>query len=832
MTMADPLDEYLTTPLPHTTLTGRPVRISEPHIGTHDAATPSEAATRSRLRDWGVPQRVADWIGSWAPWTPPGAGYDAGSVIGAGMAADNPGQVGLGVGLTALAALPLGIRARPPAAPAASREASSILSQYGSRQPPPITGHNIGSLQMPRVPRQVDPELGLYSAADEAGHSYPRTAGTARDIQDWMHSQGVTANEMAARGLTGLFSDPRRTITRQELLGHLIENPIRLEAARYQGSMPEPDLRSMSRARMRGDDGEVTEHIIEDRNTGRQFTIVEDHDAGNVAVRTESGAWLEVPGRMNNQNYDHGIQAIGNYLERQAQSPGARGPARFGPHDYSDLSLNAAGNPTYQENILHMGPSRRAQEIETQYRGNHAEVVALSDKPDRTPAEADRLIRLNVANKKLREELNGINSGRFVDSHYPDQPNPIGWIRSSTQEAFERGPGGDANLARPPLRGVLWDELQMPMAQRIRDEGARNETRVAELQGRMPALNDELHAAQQAAQEFFAQHGVPTGLPDLVHNANATYLTGATPEIRRQSFVLGNRLRNAETARDLAERELATATRAISGNPFVNDTNQAIRTLMHFGLQDPRFRDPNIGGVFLTPAQLQIERYNLARVVPMIEVEASANAHGGAGQRFAYLYDNRRQGELVGRLDIRPDGTVTNVEGARQLGVARGRPLSEVVGPDVAREIMATQPARLDLDPSARLRRIYTNDIEIGGRGMRENYGRIYPETLDAILRRLDPAYPGRRQVVLSTRPHAEQGTPLPWTEAGPPPPGRTPGYVGYLEQPVHYFPFTERIRRQIERGLPYFGGAVAVPTLMQGARDPLEEYSAPPRRP
>jgi hypothetical protein len=764
--MADPLDEYLTPPLPHTTLTGRPVRISEPHIGTLDAATPSEAATRSRLRDWGVPQRVADWIGSWAPWTPPGAGYDAGSVIGAGMAADNPGQVGLGVGLTALAALPLGIRARVPAS-APARE-TSILSQYGSRQPPPITGHNIGSLQMPRVPRQVDPELGLYSAADEAGHSYPRTAGTARDIQDWMHSQGVTANEMAARGLTGLFSDPRRTITRQELLGHLSDNPIRLQAARYQGSTPEPDLRSMSRARMRGEDGEVTEHIIEDRSTGRQFTILEDHDAGNIGVRTESGAWLEVPGRINNQRYDHGIQAIGNYLARQAESPGAAGPVRYGPRDYPDLSLNAERNPTYQENVL-FAPRRYRFESETPRPGT------------------------------VRD---------FTDQHYPNEPNPIGWIRSSTQEAFERGPGGDANLARPPLRGVLWDELQMPMAQRIRDQGARNEALVAELQARMPALNEAASAAEREVQEFLNRNGVrgPVYAPSGALRGLAEQY-GADHPISQEANRLQLRLSLAQSPRDLAERELATATRSPVGNPFVNDTNQALRTLMHFGLQDPRFRDPNIGGVFLTPAQMQIERYNLARHVGGLRYNPEVGT-------LSYM-EPRNRGDGNWRALPRATGVTPET-------------LPNFVGADVSRRLLA-QPLRQGAHELTDL-----GALEVGGRGMRENYDRIYPETLDAILRRLDPAYPGRRQVALSSAPYRDI-SPEAMQRLSPELRSRLAAEArerAYYSEPVHYFPFTDRIRRQIERGLPYFGGAVAVPTLMHGARDPLEEYSAPPRRP
>ena len=63
---------------------------------------------------------------------------------------------------------------------------------------------------------------------------------------------------------------------------------------------------------------------------------------------------------------------------------------------------------------------------------------------------------------------------------------------------------------------------------------------------------------------------------------------------------------------------------------------------------------------------------------------------------------------------------------------------------------------------------------------------------------------------------------------------GREPieaGVQSYLQDPVHYFPLTERIRQQLARGLPYFtAGTVAIPAAMQG-RDPLDEYRNPPSR-
>jgi hypothetical protein len=99
--------------LPLPTLAGDSIRPPQP-AELRAAPPPS---TGERLTDWlyglGAPRHTAERIGQIAPWTPMGGAFDAGQLIGEGINATNPAQIGLGTGLAGLAALPLGVARTP-----------------------------------------------------------------------------------------------------------------------------------------------------------------------------------------------------------------------------------------------------------------------------------------------------------------------------------------------------------------------------------------------------------------------------------------------------------------------------------------------------------------------------------------------------------------------------------------------------------------------------------------------------------------------------------------------------------------------------------------------
>jgi hypothetical protein len=97
------VDQYWATP--PDTLTRFPVgaRPGETSVSAYQQ-TPSERGVSDWLVGQGAPRGLAQWLGRFAPWTPPGGAYDAGAAFG-----ESPGAL-TGAGLT-LAALPLGVRA-------------------------------------------------------------------------------------------------------------------------------------------------------------------------------------------------------------------------------------------------------------------------------------------------------------------------------------------------------------------------------------------------------------------------------------------------------------------------------------------------------------------------------------------------------------------------------------------------------------------------------------------------------------------------------------------------------------------------------------------------
>lgn len=588
----------------------------------------------------------------------------------------------------------------------------------GGTRAAPLTGHTIGSLGIPRVPRVRD-ELGFYSPLDEAVQGWNRQAGTAADLRKWLSSQGVTDNEMEARGLMPLLADPRQSLTRQGVLAHLADHQMPLQQRVYAAP---------------------ADYIV-NIDTGA-------HVAG--PFRTESDARWHLSQMANNER-------LGVAFERPERTHGA---LQYGSSQYT---LNP--NATSQERVLSLpwhDPAALAR-----WRQLRREIETIYDAPglsiDRMPKpELENLDRLVQERNQLQVPWNGpglpSQVGAFYDGHFGGIiPNPIGWIRSSIQQA-------------DPGATMLWDELQMPWAQRIRDEGGRNDSNIVALRGRVAEAEAEGNAALARAVDYLRPR--QPGFAEITDNpttwhpevANLRSFTMASDRLRQDGSPRAQALLGQLTmARQEGMRlraELATANTAAAGHPLVNDTTQSLRTLMHYGLMDPRLAD--VQGIAITPASIQNARY------PGLTAGAQALRYNpGTGELWYATPGVSRDQRLLyhhWRRKVTPDE------------------LPSVVGPDVARRLLASEP-RL-----GHTHELTGLDIEIGGHGMRANYDQMYPDLLESIMRRLDRNYPGRQQVLLRRLPDMDDANTL-----------------------FHYFPLTPAVREAIAQGLPPFkhGGAV-----------------------
>jgi hypothetical protein len=133
-----------------------------------------------------MPRWQAERIGALVPWTPPGAAYDSGQTIGAGIEEGSPGTVGLGT-LGVLASLPFAVR--PPVRPA-TRIASPIRAYHGSP-------HQFDEFDISRI--------GTGEGAQAYGHGlyFAEAEPVARSYRDRLTGDAIASGRLPAPTLNG-----------------------------------------------------------------------------------------------------------------------------------------------------------------------------------------------------------------------------------------------------------------------------------------------------------------------------------------------------------------------------------------------------------------------------------------------------------------------------------------------------------------------------------------------------------------------------------------------------------------------------------------------------
>lgn len=125
---------------------------------------------------------------------------------------------------------------------------------------------------------------------------------------------------------------------------------------------------------------------------------------------------------------------------------------------------------------------------------------------------------------------------------------------------------------------------------------------------------------------------------------------------------------------------------------------------------------------FINGAQSK-DRYKLANTVDNIEVANRTNAR--TGEETKSLYITMLDGKSV-QLGVDANGVIDNVRGEIPGEKILGKPLGEVVGKDLANNLMVA--------PSGS--QISGEGLNIGGKGMVKFYDEIVPERVNAILKR------------------------------------------------------------------------------------------------
>lgn len=430
----------------------------------------------------------------------------------------------------------------------------------------------------------------------------------------------------------------------------------------------------------------------------------------------------------------------------------------FGPPPQAKWSQHSLdpSNPSYRESVLHL-PDRES----SPYVMHDTTGKIIGTFPNR-----------DAAFEAFKKTEGGVGSGiRPAQQSWPDfrqghfsEPNVIAHARTSIQK--------DAQ-GRPVF---LVDELQSDWGQKLRDGGARDEAKIAELAQRHVDASKQIDALRAERREKADFHG---NLPaDQQH--------------------IDQRIKAQEDAARLVFAELETAKAATPGHPLVNTTDQWTTTAIRRLLQQAA--ESKAEGIALTPGQLQNERFNLSR-------HAQGLRYDPESQTLHYLPRGSEAWNITGGSRI-PPAELPSYIGKEMSERLLASPVERwepgYGGGALVREGKGSHTLRLD------------DSVEIGGHGMRYAYDQMYPKTLEKQLRKLDPEYPGRRETVLLN----DRDPKAHWSEWPDYPKDRAEPQVHYDREgnaaPFHYFPLTPRVRDEIAKGLPLFGaGAVAAPTLI-----------------
>lgn len=347
---------------------------------------------------------------------------------------------------------------------------------------------------------------------------------------------------------------------------------------------------------------------------------------------------------------------------------------------WSRYSLDPA-NPTYRETVLHLPVP---EWIEPRIAEIHKELAAIEAAPRLRPSNKlsnePRWLEL----KSELDRLHVLRKGDFQQGHFSDEPNVIAHARTSLQKDAQ------GNTV------FLVDELQSDWGQKIREGGARDETKIAE-------LRKQLEPAERELQETAAERRAIAG---------KTHGRGS-PEM---DAVLDREIKLRSRA-ELLRAELRTAEAATPGHPLVSTTDQwtttAFRRLVAQAVAAGADR------IAITPGKVQADRFNLAKQVQALRYNA-------AERHLSVVEVGRR----IDRNN--PVSSVTSDWHQIASDVAPEQ-LPDYVGKEMSEKLLAAPKhgnSHVLLD---------IGSLEVGGSGMKATYDGIYLKNLGKILKGLDP---------------------------------------------------------------------------------------------
>jgi hypothetical protein len=356
----------------------------------------------------------------------------------------------------------------------------------------------------------------------------------------------------------------------------------------------------------------------------------------------------------------HGLEHPPGRFSGVAEDAGYAGEPKW--KDYA----TDGDNPSYHEGVLHLPePSDAAflwnNEMAAKYGRDWQKPGVIS------PEDAAR-------GQELHKAASAAPSP-FKSGHW-SEPNAIAHYRASMQPTEGGG------------KAYLIDELQSDWGQKIRDGGARDEAKIAELRRRKE--ENELRTK---------------ALVDEGRDPKTNRL------MREQEWL------DARKEHDLIDAELRTAEAATPANPFVNTTEQWMTTALRRIMRNAA--EQQADGIAITPGAVHNERFGLDKAVKRLYLQNPVYGEDGKIVRGDFIATGHNGGDLAAERGVGPER------------------IRELIGGDYTDRLLAEPSLELSGD-----------GLRMGGEGMKYAYDKILPKLLGKELSRLDPSIKyGQRKV-------------------------------------------------------------------------------------
>jgi hypothetical protein len=397
-----------------------------------------------------------------------------------------------------------------------------------------------------------------------------------------------------------------------------------------------------------------------------------------------------------------------------------------------------AGGENYREILLKLPEAKPSPLIEIQKQNRRLEMTREIQDDFAMSGDVERAAKLKAKADAIEESIKELEklpipkqTENYQSSHF-DQPNILAHMRVNDRV--------DADGKKM----LLVEEIQSDWHQAGREKGY-----------------SDLKAQNQAQQQIDALKEEHKRLGKLKEQAKTEEEKNA---ISQQRFDLMNQ------AQELSK----TGRTGIPDAPFKDTWYQlALKRLTKYAAENGYER------IGLTTGKQQAGRYKLSNEVDEINVIGRTNMATGEKSKSVAL--DMKSGQSI-RIGVNNDGIVDNVSD-ESIKNFMGKNLSEVVGKDIAKEIMLNNK-----------KTISGEGLDIGGEGMKKYYDEIYPKFLDKYGKKYGASV-GETQI---TTDYARDASGIP---------AQRPS-----KETIRYLDITPQMKEGTSKGQPLFAATPAIP--------------------